>query len=438
MDTEIALKEKDKYKASRIAYIFFATFEYFIGILTTGVYLAKLTTTIGISDGMTAILSTVASFAGMFQIVSLILAHKTPVKRWILPIIIVSHSLISTLYIIPFFGLGSAAAFIFFFIMLTSSVFSSIIAPAKSNWTMSLVDDKNRGSFQSKLSIVSFIGGMIFTVFASRLIDSFEANGNIEGAFITLTVIICTLAIFEFICLFIVKEPPIENPKKNESVLGSVKSIFKNKPFVAYLVFNVTWGVANNISVPFYSTYEIKELGFSLTFITTVGIVLSLIRIGVLSVLGPYSKKHSYIGLLMLSYILQTFAIACVAISNPSNGYITFNAYRLMATLASGASIVSEVSFLFHIIPPEDRTGSIAIKTIICGSASFLSTLITRPIFEALQAKEIYIFESRVYAQQILSFVSALIMMLTLTYFYFFCYRPVKKHDLENQAEKIS
>ena len=112
-----------------------------------------------------------------------------------------------------------------------------------------------------------------------------------------------------------------------------------------------------------------------------------------------------------------------------------------MATLASAVSIVSEVSFLFHIIPPEDRTGAIAIKTIICGSLSFLSTLITKPIFESVQAKEMILFDTRIYAQQILSFISVVIATLLLIYFYFFCYKPIKiadkqKEESDNSSEE--
>ena len=56
-------------------------FEYLISILISGAYLAKLTTTIGITDGMTAVLSSIASLAAMFQAVSIFLVHKTPEKR---------------------------------------------------------------------------------------------------------------------------------------------------------------------------------------------------------------------------------------------------------------------------------------------------------------------------------------------------------------------
>ena len=111
MDNISKINEKDEYRFSRILYIMECMFEYFISILTSGAYLAKLTTTIGISDAMTAILASIASLAGMFQIVSIFLAHKTPVKRWVLPVTFVTQSLVSTLYIIPFLNIKNKKLF---------------------------------------------------------------------------------------------------------------------------------------------------------------------------------------------------------------------------------------------------------------------------------------------------------------------------------------
>ena len=133
MNTEKTAKEKDVYRFSRIAYIIGSMFEFFITILTTGAYLAKLTTAIGISDSMTAILSSITSLSGMFQLISIFLANKTPVKKGVVPVTLGTQTLISTLYLIPFLNIGIFAPVIFFVIMLLSKVAVSIVSPAKSN-----------------------------------------------------------------------------------------------------------------------------------------------------------------------------------------------------------------------------------------------------------------------------------------------------------------
>ena len=304
---------KDEYKVSKNAYLLEAMFEYFISLLSTGAYLAKLTTAIGVSDGMTAILSSIASLAGMFQIISIFIAHHTPVKRWVVPITFVMQVLISMLYIIPFLNLGRLAPTIFFLIILVSKAAINILSPAKSNWFLSLVDDRERGNFQAKLTIVSLAGSMVFTFAASFIIDKFEENNNIKGAFIILTITICFLAIFQLLCLLVSKEKPVES-KEKESPFKDTKDILKNKAFLSLVIFNTLWSVANNITTPFLGTYQIKELGFSMTFITTIGIILSFLQIFVVYFFGRYSMRHSYSSIMRTSYIFAIIAFCFVAI----------------------------------------------------------------------------------------------------------------------------
>jgi hypothetical protein len=159
-------KAKSSFTISQKAYILESMFEYFINILISGAYLAKLTTTIGISDAMTAVLSAVASLAAMFQVISIFLAHKTPVKKWVLPTTVIPQALTATLYLVPFLNLGAAAPILFFIVILVNNAARNIVAPAKSDWFISPIEHKRRGDFQAKISIVSLIGGMIFTFLA--------------------------------------------------------------------------------------------------------------------------------------------------------------------------------------------------------------------------------------------------------------------------------
>ena len=425
MDAE-ALITKDEYKTSRVAYILECMFEYFISILTTGAYLAKLTTTIGISDSMTAILSSITSLAGVFQIISIFIAHKTPVKRWVLPITFVTQALVSTLYLIPFLGFGSIAPVIFFVIILISRAAVNVVAPAKSNWFLSLVDGRSRGNFQAKINAVSLAGGMIFTFLASMTIDSFEANGNLNGAFTTMTVIICILAFLQILCLVIAREKPTVH-EKNESPLRAVKSLTRNKIFVRLIIINAVWALANNITTPFLSTYQIKELGFSMTFISTITIAVSFLQMFVVYFFGRYSMRHSYASIMRISFLFALFSFLFVALSTPDNGKLMFTTYRLFTLFFGAASAVSSTSLLFSITEPSERTAAISFNTILTGLIGFVTTLTVSPILEMLQSSEIILLGMRIYAQQILAVASFAITLLLTLYYHFFFHKLVKE-----------
>jgi len=424
MDTE-KTQVKDYSKRNQRAYILEAMLEYFITILTSGAYLAKLTTTIGISDAMTAILSSVASLAAMFQIVSILLAHKTPVKRWVFPLTVIPQALVATLYLIPFLNIGAAAPILFFIITLINQAAHNIVAPAKSDWFISPIESKERGIFQAKTSIVSIIGSMIFTLVTGLTIDKYEAEGNLNALFIILTVVIFALAIMDMFCLIFAKSIDTKVEKK-ESPFKSVKAILKNKAFIHILVINCIWAVANSITTPFLSTYQIKELGFSMTFISTVTVVLSFVNILVVYFFGKYSTNHSYSKIFELSYVFGLIGFGIIAFTNAANGHVMFTIYRIVNLFFGGAAGVTSTALIFSIVNENERTSALAFKSVIMGLFGFVMTLVATPVFTALQSTDISIFGIKVYAQQILAVISLVITALLLVYYRVFCDKLMK------------
>ena len=419
MDTQ-EIKPKDEYKVTRMVYIIQCMFEYFISILVSGAYLAKLTTTIGISDTMTAILSSVASLAAMFQVFSIFLAHKTPVKRWVLPMTVIPQVLVATLYLIPFFKLGVLAPILFFVISLINQAAHNIVAPATSNWFFSPVEPSKRGDFQAKISMVSLIGGTIFTFLAGRAMDKFEAEGKLNSLFIYLTIVIFLFALLEMVCLMLAKSDTVKVEKK-ESPFKSIKTILKNKAFTQMLTLSAIWAVANNIATPFLSTYQIKELGFSMSFISTVTIVLNFLNILIVYLTGKYSKKHSYSSIFKASFVFALLGFAVITFTNPANGHVMFTIYRVFLLFFGATAGISTTALTFAVVEETERTAALAFKSIITGLLGFSTTLLISPLFPILQNSDIVIFGIKFYAQQVLSLVSFCITLLILIYFQFFC-----------------
>ncbi|MBO5879008.1 MAG: MFS transporter [Clostridia bacterium] len=426
MTTEpIKEKQRDVYKSSRIMFILEAAFEYFINILTGGAFLAKLTTTIGISDSMTAILSSAASLAAAFQLFAIFLSHRTPVKRWVFPINFCAQAMVSTLYVLPFFPLGSALPWIFFFLMLFSRAGVNMVAPAKSNWMFNLVDSKKRGEYVSRMNIASLAGGMIFTLAASTVIDKFEAAGNINGSFIVITVSICILTVIQLSCLLLAKEKPIEIEKK-ESPFKCVGSLFKNKIYRRILTVNLLWSFANSITSPFLGTFQIKELGFSMTFISVVGVVLNLLQIGMAFFFGKLSTRRSYSSIWRLSYIFAALGFVCVALSTRQNGYVLFTGYRVMTVFYSAAISVSSSVLLFNSVPQAQRTAALAMSPVVTGLFSFFLTLIISPVFDFMQTLDLSLFGTQIYVQQIFAVASFIVTLILIIYHSIACHKLLK------------
>lgn len=418
---------KDGYGVSRVMYIIEALFEYFISILTTTTFLAKLTTSIGISDSMTAVLSSITSLSGLFQLVSIYLAHKTPVKRWVIPVQFVAQLMMALLYMIPVFGLNEYAGVIFFVVIVTANALKSIIAPVKTNWFMTLVDSKKRGIFSSILTIVSVIGGTLFTLGASEVIDLFEEADNLNGAFITLTVTILVLIVLNIVPLMISKEKH-DDIEKHESPFESISNLFKNTRFRRLLIISTVQSIATGVCFNFLGTYQIKELGFSMEFIAITNVIINIVWIIGLMVFGRLTFKFSYTAILRVYYVLIFIAYFFIIISTPATGFVTFTIYRIFYQLAGSASAVSQNNLVFDLAPPEERTSALATMTIFTGVINFLSTLAATPLVNYIQGTEVILFGTQIFAQQILAAVACIISLVTLMMF-LISYKMLSKSD---------
>ena len=401
----------DPYARSRLMYIIEAMFENFITVVASGAYLAKLTTSIGISDGLTAILATITSLSSIFQIISISVAHKSPIKPIIIPLQVLSHLMFAGLYLIPLIGFQKGAVAVFCIITVLSRALSSITSPLKVNWFMSLVDPKKRGSYTAKLQIVSIVGQIIFALAASNMVDRFDEQGNLKGAFIALTVTILVLTVLTNLPLFLAREKH-ETSERKPSPFRSVKDLLRNPKYVRAISIFAVYSIAANIGASFLGTYQIKELGFSMTFIAIMDTIVSILHIAALAVLGRLSFHMQHRSVIRIGYLLSMGAYGALIFTTTSTGMVLFLVYRLFNMLYSSSMAVSQRNLLFEICPPEERTSAISIFTMTSGLIGFIATVSVTPLFNHMQANGVCVFGIDVYPQQIFAAVALVLVIV--------------------------
>ena len=176
-------------------YIAFAALEYLIAILLSGSFLARLTGELGISDGLTGVISSFVSLGCLFQLISMFIKPKSS-KRFSIYMTLVNNLLFMCLYILPLLDLSQTVKTVAFVgIILLAYLIYNIASPSKTNWHMSLVDDKQRGIFSANKEIISLIAGILFQFAMSSVIDHFVDSGNTRTAF-TIAAIVLFVTIF--------------------------------------------------------------------------------------------------------------------------------------------------------------------------------------------------------------------------------------------------
>ena len=317
-------ERKDIYKTSRLLYILEATFEYFISILVTGAYLAKITSSLGMSDSMTGILTSFVSLGCGFQIIAIFLANKRPVKRWVTVLHSINQLTFALIYLVPFIKLTKTAKIVLFIaFLLMGHIINNVVNPPKINWFMSLVDDNKRGGFTAKKEMVSLIGGMVFSFGMGIIIDHFEMCGNLNGAFIVCGVAVFGLMLLHSATLIFSKEKPVEE-KETISTKQLLGELIRDKNLFKVILVSVLWSVVSHSATPFYGSYQIKELGFSMTFVSILSVAYAIVRTTFSQPMGKFADKNSFASMLNICFIIMLVGFGINIFTVPENGKIFY------------------------------------------------------------------------------------------------------------------
>ena len=428
-------KQKDIYKTSRFLYIVEAALEYFIALMMIGAYLAKLTEAIGISDAVTGILSAFVSLGFGFQVVALFLANKRPVKRWVTLLHSLNQLFFALAYFVPFLSFTrTQKTVIFVVLLLLGYIISNVVNAPKINWHMALVDDRKRGSFTATKEMVSLIGGMVFSFSMGLVIDNFEAAGNLTGAFIVCGVSIFVLMLLHSATLIFSKEKPCEDSEKI-STKKMIGELVKDKKLFKVILVGVFWNVAHYACTSFYGTYQTKELGFTMTFVSILGAMYAIVRSLFSRPLGKFADKHSFVNMLNICFTIAMVSFTVNIFTVPANGKVFFTVYYVLYAISMAGINSATVNLIYDYVEKEKRIGALALNSTLSGFAGFFTTLLVSPLVKYIQGKNNVFLGLNVYAQQVVSLISVVLMVGLLVYLNLVV-KKIKNVRDENVEEK--
>ncbi|MDY6023636.1 MAG: MFS transporter [Candidatus Borkfalkiaceae bacterium] len=416
MTEKVKEQASDIYKTSRVLYVIEAALEYFISLLVTGAYLAKITSAIGMSDTVTGILTSFVSLGFGFQIIAVFLANKRPVKRWVTILHCLNQTAFALIYFIPIIHLTQEAKTILFIaFLLTGHILNNVVNSPKINWFMSLVEDKKRGRFTANKEMVSLIGGMIFSFITGSVIDKMEGAGDVNGAFIVCGVSIFVLMLLHSLTLIFSKEKPVEESEK-VSVKLLLKELITDKNLFKVILLSVLWNVVNYASTPFYGSYQIKELGFSMTFVSILSAAYAIVRTIFSRPMGKFADKYSFARMLNICFGIALAGFVVNVFTVPENGKVFYTIYYMLYAISMAGINSATINLIFDYVEKGKRTGALALKSTVCGFAGFLTTLIVSPLVGYVQQNNNELFGLPVYAQQVTSLISAVTLVVLIIY----------------------
>ena len=395
-------------------YIIQADLEYLlVDILVAGAYLATLTTQLGMSDSLTGIIAAFTSLGCLFQMISVIF-RKGSVKKFVITLSLLNQVLFIILYLIP---LGSAPYLKYLFIacLFFARFIYNVAHPKKINWLMSMVDERKRGIFTANKEIISLVTGIVFNFLMSAVMDYFKQKGEIKTVLVLGAITLFCLSVLHTVTLFLTIDKKTADNEKAKFSLKNISFLKEKNTLKLTLVF-ILWYVSNYSTCAFYGTYQIKELGFSLTTVSVITIISSIFRILVSRFWGAYADNNSFAKMLCLCLGIATLAHLFAAFTTPSNGIIMFSLYSMLYYISQGGIGSGLINICFEYMPYSKRADFMAFAQALAGLAGFLTTLAISPLVTYIQQNGNTFLGINVYAQQVTSVISVLFGTVAVIY----------------------
>lgn len=412
--------QKDPYAMSRFWVIVEAMLEYFISIVTTGAYLAKITSALHFSDSLTGVLSSFVSLGCIFQLGSGVVFRRAGrVKGRVIAFQMVYQLLFVVVYLTPVLNAhANVRTGIFLAAFLSAYILINLVRSQKNTWMLSLIDSGKRGSFTAKKEIVSLLSGMIYTYLIGSAIDKLEYAGNMRTAFILLAVVVFSINALHMVSLLLTREKIVEDAGKTAAQAG-VWVAFKNKKVMSVIFINVIWYVASHCATPFYGVYQVNQLNFSMRFISILSIIYAIVRSIVSPYMGKLADKRGFVKMAFLCFGIAMLGFLACAFATPSNGRILFSVYNVLSAVSMAGINSAILNMVFGYAPAEIRSQAIALNQALCGVCGFLATCAASGLVDCIQANGNRILGITMYPQQVMSVIAFFLTAGLFAYTYF-------------------
>ena len=417
-------------KLNQVAYIFEAGFEYFISILITDAFLATLLKRTGFTDAQSGIITQIASFALVAQLLSVFVRKNKGMKPWLTGLHLINQVMFFMLYGMNFLDIPADVKKLLFVVLyLGGYLIANIISPYKLPWMMSFVSDNKRGVYTAIKEMTNLVAGMALSFIMGSVVDHFNALGTANPDMRVLgfapddfSLLICGVSllvfmIFHTVSILVMKDRTREEIETSTPQTGSIgikdalRRTFGNQALVKLIFIDIMWQAANGIATAFYGVYKINELGFTLRYISIISIVGAVGRLVFSLWFASIADKRSWTTMLSICIVIATLGFGVNIFTTPSNGKVMFMVYSVINSIAMAGLNSGLWNILFDFVPASDRAAGLGINNTFGGITALIASLVGSAILSHIQGNGNMLFGFHVYAQQVLSAIAFVILI---------------------------
>ncbi len=419
MDNRFETKE---YVRSRRAYTVQCAFEYFIALLVTDAFLAKLLTELKVSDNLIGIISSFVSLAFVFQLLSIfVVKTKTSKKKLVMICDTVSICFFMLLYLVPFIPVSADMKRVLVIVsIMVAYAIKYVISSIMFKWANSYVEPSLRAVYSANKEVISLIAGIIFTAVFGYIIDKFEGLGNLDGAFLFISFTILVMNIGNFVCLKLIKGADEEEQEEESSlpIKEVLKNTFFNHNFRNVIFMESLQKFALYFTIGFMGVYKTNDLLISVFVIQIINIVANIARMLLSKPFALYSDKKSFAKGMELGLLFAAVAFFINMFTTKETWWLVIP-FTILYNISAAGTNQNSFNIAYSYVPLHCITQAMAIKNSISGLCGFVASIVGGVVLAAIQNNGNMILGLQINAQQLLSAVSFVLTAIAALFIHF-------------------
>lgn len=423
---------------SRISYYALSALNYIALLLLSDVFFVDLMQYAGFDDAAIGIISSSLGFVTFVQLLLLFIGHKIRRRK----------------AVILFGFTGMAVMFVFIHIialvpmdmqikqilivacLLIGRLLVNFASPVLAIFQYSFVSYQERGTVTATNSTVSLATAIVFTLAIGKVRDYYRETGNVEQGLIVTAVFLGIVTILTAISVLLMRD---SSTKAEESrPVSGVKDIFRNtlgsKSFLYMLLFYILWQVASFITNSFWGVYKLNELQYSIGTVQIINTACNILAMLLVRPLGKFADKHTHSLCLKFSLMGYAVSFAVGAFTSPDHAWLAI-VQALIAAVPGTIMCACFFNMLLEYVGPTYYMYGYALTNCISNVFGFGISFFAAWLLKTIQSLGNTLFGMTIYAQQILSAISAVMTLGLLAYAHFVLTKLPKRQLIDAKEE---
>jgi MFS family permease len=288
--------------------------------------------------------------------------------------------------LIPFFVdiPSSTASAMLLGIMAIRGAFVSVTNCAWNSWIRDLVPQRVLGSFFARRQMWTNLAAMAFGLLAAFFVNYWRGRvpGNeVLGYSIILLFGAVFLGLASPLFMSRIPEPLMQPaPAVKPSLFSTISSPLRDANYRHLVWFLFLWGLALNMSIPFFAVYMLQRLGLDLTWVIGLSIVSQASNILFLRIWGPLADKFGLKAILSVSVSLYLLVVLGWAfLTMPERHFLTIPllvGLHIFAGIASAGASFTTATIGLKVAPQGESTAYLAVASLAASLGAGLGPLL--------------------------------------------------------------